>query len=476
MDWKGLKSERVFTWFEKICEIPHSSGNTKAISDFCVAFAKERNLEWKQDEWNNVIITKPATAGYESDPAIILQGHLDMVCVKEADKEIDFAKDGLDLLWDGDYLTADGTSLGADNGIAVALCLAILESDSLVHPKIETVFTTDEETGMDGAANIDLSQLEGRQLLNIDSEQEGIFTVGCAGGIQANFELDVIREKKRGQIVSVTISGLSGGHSGIEIGKESANAIVLLGKLLYRLKNESFLISVCGGEKSNAIPVSASAEILTSDVQKVKEIIKKMKKEWMLSFGLTDPDLDVSLTEGEKRDVNCFTNDCAKQLLFLLYHYPNGVQSRETSLDGMVRTSLNLGILNCDEDKVTGVFCVRSSLETEKKDLVEHLVSLTEFAGAKMETEGAFPAWEMRHHSPFREKLSAIYREQTGKEPVIEVIHAGLECGMFLEKLPDLDCVSIGPDLLDIHTPAERISVPSVERLWDFITELLKRK
>lgn len=476
MDWKALKSERVFSWFEKICAIPHGSGNTKAISDFCVAFAKEQGLEWKQDEWNNVIIIKPATAGYESEPAMILQGHLDMVCVKEADKKIDFEKDGLDLLLDGDFLTADGTSLGADNGIAVALCMAILESDSLDHPRIEAVFTTDEETGMDGAANIDLSQLKGKQLLNIDSEQEGIFTVGCAGGIQANFELDVTRHKKRGQSVLLSVSGLSGGHSGIEIGKESANAIVLLGKLLYRLKNEIFLVSVQGGEKSNAIAVSACAEILTENVEKVKETVEKIKDEWMLSFGLTDPDLKISVTEGEQKEASCLVPDCTERLIFLLYHYPNGVQSRETSLDGMVRTSLNLGVLNCFEDRIMGIFCVRSSLETEKSDLTEHLISLTEFAGGKMETEGSFPAWEMRHQSPLRDKLSEIYQEQTGKNPVIEVIHAGLECGMFLEKIPELDCVSIGPDLLDIHTTAERISVSSVERLWELVTELLKRK
>ncbi len=476
MNWKGLKAERVFTWFEKICAIPHGSGNTKAISDFCVAFAKEKNLEWKQDEWNNVIIIKPATQGYESEPAVILQGHLDMVCVKEAEKEIDFETDGLDLLLEGDFLTADGTSLGADNGIAVALCMAILESDSLEHPRIEAVFTTDEETGMDGAANIDLSDLQGKQLINIDSEQEGVFTVGCAGGIQVNWFLDIIRRKKIGKYGKIKIFGLAGGHSGIEIGKESANAIVLLGKLLHGLGSQISLISVAGGEKSNAIPVSACAEFLASDFDVIKKMIKEEEQAWKLSFGLTDPELCVTVTEGQEKSFDCLTEECAKKLTMLMYHYPWGVQSRETSLDGMVRTSLNLGILNTCESEISGVFCARSSLESEKQDLVNHLISLTEYMGGRVETEGAFPAWEMRHDSPLRDKLSKIYQEQYGKAPVIEVIHAGLECGMFSEKISDLDCVSIGPDLFDIHTPAERVSVSSVERLWDFILEVLKRK
>ncbi|MBE7043554.1 MAG: aminoacyl-histidine dipeptidase [Ruminococcaceae bacterium] len=476
MNWNGLKAERVFYWFEQLCAIPHGSGNTKAISDFCVSFAQENGLEWEQDAWNNVIITKSATFGYESEPAIILQGHLDMVCVKEPDKEIDFETDGISLLLDGDFLTAEGTSLGADNGIAVAICMAILESDSLEHPRIEAVFTTDEETGMDGAANIDLSYLQGSQLINIDSEQEGVFTVGCAGGIQVNWFLDIFRQKETGTYGKIEISGLSGGHSGIEIGKESANAIVLLGKLLHDLGSAISVISVTGGEKSNAIPVFACVEFLTMDFEMVKTIVTKKEQEWKLSFGLTDPELLVTVTEEELLETDCFTTDCAKKLSMLLYHYPCGVQSRETSLDGMVRTSLNLGVLTTNENEISGVFCARSSLESEKRDLVNHLISLTEYLGGRVETEGAFPAWEMRHHSPLRDKLSAIYQAQYGREPVIEVIHAGLECGMFSEKIADLDCVSIGPDLFDIHTPAERISISSVGRLWDFILEVLKRK
>lgn len=479
MDWSGLQSERVFFWFTELCAIPHGSGNTKAISDFCVEFAKKKGLEYKQDKWNNVVIIKNASPGYETAPAMMLQGHLDMVCEKEPGSNFDFTKDSLNLCRKGDFLFAQGTTLGADDGIAVAIMLAVLESESISHPRLETIFTTDEETGMTGAEHIDLSWLQGKKMINIDSEQEGIFTVGCAGGGHVNWTLPIERSLAQGIQVTLTISGLTGGHSGMEIGKEGANAVVLLGKLLFELqKNIEFSIfSVFGGTQSNAIPVAAQAELLIKKQEGslAKQTVLQLEREWRRSFDETDPSLCVLFSVGEEQKKLCFTNHCKARLIFLLYHYPYGVVSRDVAFHNMVRTSLNLGKLECSEQEIRGVFCVRSNIEAEKQDLINRLISLTEEMGGHVEQEGDYPAWEARHASSLQEMMAKIYRKQAGKDPVIEIIHAGLECGLFARKISELDCVSIGPDILEIHTVRERLCISSVERLWRFLLEVLKR-
>ena len=480
IDWSGLQSERVFYWFTKICTIPHGSGNTKQISDFFVDFAKKRGLRWRQDKWNNVIIIKKASPGYETRPAILLQGHLDMVCEKEQGSKFDFTKDGLDLTRQGDFLFAKETTLGADDGIAIAISFAILESETIAHPQLEVVFTTEEETGMTGARNLDVSMLTAERMINIDSEREGVFTVGCAGGGHVNWYLPVNRKKKHGELIQLEISGVTGGHSGMEIGQEGANAIVLLGKLLFTLSQKfSFrIISVNGGTQSNAIAVFAQAQLLFLEhgvEERVKCILARFEREWRRSFQATDPELRLTLFYQELWEGDCFTKNCGERLMFLLYHYPYGVVSRDVSLQGMVKTSLNLGILSTENDRIRGAFCVRSSLEAEKKDAVNHLISMTKHMGGFVELEGDYPAWEMRSRSPLRELMTEVYSELTGKEPEIEIIHAGLECGLFANKIPALDGISIGPDIFEIHTIRERLCISSVERLWCFLLEVLKR-
>lgn len=479
ISWNGLQSERVFFWFCQLCAIPHGSGNTKQISDFCVNFAVERGLEWEQDPWNNVIIMKEASAGYETAPALLLQGHLDMVCEKEQGSSFDFTKDPLELARKGDDLFAKGTTLGGDDGIAVAVMLALLESDTIAHPRLEAVFTTDEETGMTGAQNIDLSRLTATRMINLDSEQEGVFTVGCAGGGHVNWHLPGEWKQETGELAVLEISGLTGGHSGMEIGREGASAVSLLGKLLFALgQNFSFrILSVSGGTQSNAIPIFARAQLLflQPETEEIQRILAQLKQDWLRSYGATDPQLNLTMTWEGRREEMCLTKDCGERLIFLLYHYPYGVISRDTALGGMVKTSLNLGILRTEQEQIEGVFCVRSNVEAEKKDLVNHLISMTEYFGGTVEREGDYPAWERQKESKLQELMTKTYRDINGREPVIETIHAGLECGFFADKIPGLDCVSVGPNIFEIHTVRERLSVSSVERLWIFLLEVLKR-
>lgn len=470
---RKLASERVFFWFEQLCSIPHGSGNTKAISNFCVAFAQQNGLEYEQDRWNNVIIRKPASPGYETVPAVILQGHLDMVCVKDQEKNINFKTDGLDLLLKDDFLMAEGTSLGADNGIGIALCLALLESDSAPLPALETIFTVDEETGMDGATHIVLDHLKGKRMINLDSGPEGIFTVGCAGGVRISCCFPVRRKKQCGIRAAVTVSGLTGGHSGIDIGKGGANAIVLLGELLTGLGSHISLLSLNGGEKTNVIPQNASAEFLTSDIETVKQIITDIASAWKHSFSKTDPQLNVFCSIIGEESADCLDNGCSEQIIKMLYLAPYGVQSSD-NVTGTVISSLNLGVLTASSAEINVLFGVRSSLDSEWNDIADRIVSLTKQLGGTANKEGAYPAWERRENSQLCRTMTDVYQKLYGTEPVVTTIHAGLECGILTGKIADLDCVSIGPDLFGCHTTSERLSVSSVERTWKFLLEVLK--
>ena len=420
----NLEPKRVFEIFEEMCAIPHGSTNTKAISDWCVAFGEKLGLEHYQDEANNVILIAPATPGYEDAPAVILQGHVDMVCEKKADCAKNMDKEGLDLFVDGDLVGAKGTTLGGDDGIAVAMALAALEDTTVQHPRLEVVLTTDEEIGMLGAAVLDVTPLQGRTMLNIDSEEEGIFTVGCAGGGSVFCHLPLIREEFAGETLAVRVSGLVGGHSGVEINKGRANANVLMGRLLRAMAavTELRLVSAEGGSKGNAIP---------------------------------------TVTTGKA--------------LCMLTCLPNGVQAMSMDIPGLVQTSLNIGILKCGDDEMTVVCSVRSSVASQKQMVRDRLRCLTEQLGGRVDVVGDYPAWEYLPDSPLRERMIEVYREQYGKEPVVETVHAGLECGLLGEKLPGLDCVSFGPDLTDIHTPRERMHIASVQRTWKLLCEVLKR-
>ncbi len=470
-----LEPKSVFSFFEQICAIPHGSGNTKAISDYLVRFAEARALEHYQDALNNVIIIKEAAPGYESAEPVILQGHMDMVCEKAPDCTKDMASEGLDLAVEGDTVYARGTTLGGDDGIAVAMALAVLDDPDLPHPRIEAVFTVDEETGMDGAFGIDVSPLKAKRLINIDSEAEGIFTVSCAGGCRANCVIPVTRAPFSGAALRVDVEGLAGGHSGTEIDKGRANADKLLGRVLLTCANRLPLriISVSGGLKDNAIPTAACATLIAGDEAALRDVCAQMDKTLKEEFCVTDPGVAVRVSAAEAAAP--MDEASTRRVLCLLTCVPNGIQTMSADIKGLVQTSLNLGILTTQPDSVSASFSVRSSVESQKKMLLERLACLTEQLGGSVSTHGDYPGWAYRQESPLRDLLTAVYTDQYGHPPVIEAIHAGLECGLFSGKIPGLDCISIGPDLTDIHTFREKLHVASTARTWALVTEALKR-
>jgi len=479
----GLEPKKVWKYFEDLCGIPHGSGNEKAVSDYCVAFARERGLQVWQDEAWNVVIARPASAGYENREPIILQGHLDMVCEKTPDCDIDFEKDGLRLAVDGDYVYAKGTTLGGDDGIAIAYALAILDDDRIAHPKLEAVFTTSEETGMDGAAALDVSMLEGHTVLNLDSEEEGILLAGCAGGCSAGIRLPIIREKKRGIRAVLTVDGLKGGHSGAEIDKGRGNASRLLAEVLADLKAETAysLCSIAGGLKDNAIPRECRAKLLfpenaSEDLrEKTEQICEAALARLRADYAVSDPGLSVSLAFEGTGEADVFAEDTFDRVRTLLTALPNGIICMSEDIPGLVQTSLNLGIVRTEADALILRYSIRSSVSAEKEALVEQLRQAVRQEGASMTINGDYPAWEYRKDSPLRDTCVRIYQEMFGSEPKVEAIHAGLECGLLASKIPDLDCVSMGPDIHDIHTTEERLSIPSVERMWNYILEILKK-
>lgn len=474
-----LYPQRVFDYFEQIAAIPHGSRNTKAISDYLVDFAKEHNLVWYQDENNNVVIVKEASAGYEAAEPIIIQGHMDMVCEKEKGVDIDFEKDGLKLYIDGDFLKAEGTTLGGDDGIAVAYALALLDSQEIAHPKLEVVITVDEEIGMLGADAIDLSMLTGHTMLNIDSEVEGSFLTGCAGGMAVNVTLPIKRVMQSGEKVALTITGLEGGHSGSEIDKEHGNANILMGRLLRALFEETpfGIISLAGGLKDNAITRECVTELLVpqENVNLVKEIADKLDIELKKEFMTADPSVCIEFEDLGKKEESILDFGSVSRVIFYLRSVPNGVQHMSQVMHGLVETSLNLGIMELKEDALHTVTSIRSSVGTRKADLLDRVTAIVELLGGEAEVEGDYPAWEYKQDSSLRPQIAKVYKQLYGKEPVFETIHAGLECGLLSEKIKDLDCVSFGPDNFDIHTPKERLSISSTGRVWDFIVEFLRQ-
>lgn len=472
-----LKPERVFYYFEKMCEIPHGSGNTKQISDFCVNFAKEQGLEYYQDADNNVIIVKEASAGYEAAEPVILQGHLDMVCEKTADCPKDMEKEGLDIYVDGDFVRAKDTTLGGDNGISVAMAMAILEDKTLSHPRVEAVFTVDEEIGLLGAGSIDVSPLKGKTMINIDSEDEGIFTVSCAGGNSTICRLPINTKQYEGAVYTLEITGCKGGHSGVEIDKGRCNPNVLMGRLLQDIQRGASLqiVSVDGGLKDNAIPVQSKAVIVCDQEIVLKASVEQMQVVFANEYAGTDPDIQITLTRDENIKVNVMDEVSTQKVICLLICMPNGVQKMSMDIAGLVQTSLNIGIVETHEDYFRMSFCVRSSVDSEREMLNRRIGTMITQLGGTMEIEGAYPGWEYKKDSRLRDLMVDVFKDQYGKEPTVEAIHAGLECGMFAGKIPGLDCVSIGPNLDQIHTVRENMSISSVQRVYEFVLEVLKR-
>lgn len=476
---ENLEPKKVFHYFEEICNIPHGSRNTKQISDYLVDFAKAHGLTYYQDELNNVIIIKEASKGYENAEPVIIQGHMDMVCEKEKGCDIDFEKEGLRLYVEGDFVKAKDTTLGGDDGIAVAYALAILDSDELAHPRLEVVITVDEEIGMLGAIDIDMSMLKGHTMLNLDSDEEGHFLTSCAGGMSMITEIPVKMVSQSGLKMLLTVTGLEGGHSGSEIHKEHGNANILMGRLLKQIMDITLfgIISMDGGLKDNAIPRECNCEILLPEesADAVMQVAETLDQAFKNEFCVSDAKVEVLCKKEEVCETKMLDYTSVHKVIFYLRTVPNGVQHMSMMMPGLVETSLNLGILNLKDDMFETVTSVRSSVSTRKEDLKDQVTQLVEMLGGEVTIEGDYPAWEYQPNSKMRDTIAEIYRELFGKEAIFEAIHAGLECGLFSEKIPNLDCVSFGPMNYDIHTPKERLSISSTERMWKLIVEYLKR-
>lgn len=476
----NLEPKEVFDFFEKIASIPHGSFNTEEISDYLVDFAKERDLDYHQDEINNVIISKPATPGYENADPVMIQGHIDMVCEQIPGSTIDMTKDALELYVDGDWLRAKDTTLGGDDGIAVAMALAILDSDEYKHPKLDCVFTVDEEVGLIGAEAIDVSRIEARKMINIDSEEEGVITVSCAGGVSPKAIIPIRREKAKGVLADISIDGLLGGHSGIEIDKEHGNANILMGRVLYELAQvvEYELVKANGGSKDNAICKKADAEIIiaASELDKAKAEIQKINEEIKHELKAVDPDFRLNIKTGDEKEVLVFDDDSKGKLITWLVNTPYGIQHMSKEIEGLVETSLNLGALTTADDAFTALYSVRSSITSRRDNICHKLDNLASILGGTVEYTGAYPGWEYRSDSPLRDVCVEVFKEQYGKEPRVEAIHAGLECGLFAGKMDDgkFDAVSIGPDMQGVHTTDEKLSISSVERTWKYLLGILE--
>lgn len=471
----GLEPADVFGYFEEICAIPHGSRNTKMISDYLVAFAKKQNISYIQDDMNNVILFGEGTCGMQNHPPVILQGHMDMVCEKDAGCPIDMAVEGLDITHDDTAVFARGTTLGGDDGIAVAMGMALLADKTIPHPPLEIVITVDEEIGLLGANGIDLSALKGRMLINLDSEDEGVFTVSCAGGCTAGITLPVDRRAVYGPCVRLTVDGLQGGHSGADIHRNRGNANKIMGQFLDRIQKimPLCLTSLSGGAKDNAIPRSCQATLVAmgTNLERINDIAAALQEEIRQQYD--EPDVLVQAFDVDALGGNSLSTESTAKIISLLCSVPNGVQSYSQDIEGLVQTSLNLGIAKLG-DRFSTTFSVRSSVNSEKQEVLSQLKQLSDMLGGSYTQEGEYPAWEYRKESRLRDIMVKVYRELFGEEPRVEAIHAGLECGLFSEKLPGLDCVSIGPQMHDIHTSRERLEIASTERTWKFLLAVLK--
>lgn len=474
----GYQPERLFHFFEDISAIPRGSSNEKAVSDYLVAFAKERGLWYHQDALHNVIIKKPASAGAEDKPAVMLQGHLDMVCEKLAGVNHDFEKDGIDLIVKDGVLTANGTTLGGDNGAAVALMLAVLDDDTLAHPALECVFTTQEETGLTGAAGLDKSLISARTMINLDSEEEGIATVSCAGGMRFTMTRPITRHTASGKLLTIDVSGLLGGHSGTDINKERQNGIILLARLINRVLHETGaqLASFAGGSKDNAIPREVCAVLVCSDadIEKAQSIAEAMTADFAAELVPFEPDFKCTIS-AQDGAAEVLSEADAKAFISAICLAPNGVRRRNLKQDGFVVTSLNLGVARMDDTTASLVFAPRSSVASLQNYTTDCLYLLAETFGFDCDIAGAYPGWSFAEESPIRDTFIASYRELFDADLKIEAIHAGLECGLFSDALPGLDAIAVGPTIRGCHTPDEYLPLDSFERFYSLLTDVLSR-
>ncbi len=473
----ALAPERVFAYFEEICSIPHGSGNMEQISRYCVDFAKRHGLRAVRDAANNVVIYKGGTAGYETAAPVILQGHLDMVCQKADGCDIDFETDGIRPYADGDFVRAAGTTLGADNGIAVAMALAILESDDIAHPPLEVLLTTDEETGMYGAMALDAKLLSGKKMINMDAEEPGTVTVSCAGGSNFLMTLGYAPARVRGTHITLRIAGLQGGHSGIEIHKGRVNADILMGRVLHEAKavGDFRVICVSGGDKGNAIPLSCSAEIVVENAQVFADKLQHSMDMIQKEISDREPGATLNVCIGEMGEFDVLPGEASDTLTQLLLCAPCGVMAMSAGIEGLVETSLNLGILKTEAAAVQLLFTLRSNKQSALDFLEKRLFVLAKIFGCSTKTDGHYPPWEYKADSALQEIYKSCYRDLCGGEAKVEAIHAGLECGVFASKISDLDCIAIGPALFDVHTVNEHLSISSTAETFELVKQILSK-
>lgn len=477
---KDISPEKVFYWFEELSKIPRCSKEEQKVSDWLVEFAKKRNLEYVQDEALNVIIRKPGTEGYENHNYVTLQGHMDMVCEKNLDTGHDFSKDPIKLRVEDDYIYATGTTLGADDGIAVAYQLALLDSEDIPHPPLEMLITTDEETGMGGASYLSPDNIKGKTLINIDSEEEGVFLVSCAGGMRDKIKLNIEWEDPKDNYLpfKIKLSGLKGGHSGMEIIKERGNANKLMGRFLLDVNDtmDFYIYSVNGGAKDNAIPREFVAKILlkTQDFNEMESKIRKWNDILKKEYRVQDANIEIVISKISEDVKKVFSKKTSQRLITLLNLIPNGVLGMSPEIENLVETSSNLGVVTTYENFIEFDSSIRSSVESKKNQVHQTLKLISELVGAEITTSGPYPAWQYKPESKIREIFKKVYIEKFNEEPKIAAVHAGLECGILSEKLKDVDMISFGPNMFDVHTPDEHISISSVNKMWDFLKTVLK--
>ena len=474
---EGLKPQRVFKYFEEISAVPRGYENMEGIADYCMDFARKHSLKAVRDSANNVIIYKNAAKGYENSETVILQGHLDIVCQKENGREIDFLTDGLDIYAEGDFVKANGTTLGADNGIAVAMILAILESDEILHPAIEAVFTTDEEIGMLGAASLDMTKLSGKKLINLDAEEDDTLTVSCAGGSDFKIVVPKSCETAIGTEITVIFKGLKGGHSGVEINSGRVNANIIAGRFLNRIKQDvDFeLISIDGGDKSNAIPNYCTVKLCAENAEKLIGAVEGYFTVVKEEIASREPDFDFELLSGKQGEHTVLSKALKEKLIFFLVCAPNGVMDMSAEIEGLVETSLNLGILKTEERNVIINFSLRSNKESALLFLEERVKAFSACIPCSMEVSGHYPPWEFNESSELQKLYKQCFTEQFGFEPKVEAIHAGLECGIFSSKIKGCDCIAIGPRLFDVHTVNERLSISSTQQIYKLLLKILEK-
>ena len=478
---QDIEPIEVFKYFEEISSIPRESGNEKEISDYLVSFAKQYNLEAIQDKELNVVIRKKGTEGFENSPGVILQGHMDMVCEKNSGVEHDFTKDPLKLKVVDDMIYATGTTLGGDDGIAVAMGLAILASKNIPHPPMELLVTTSEETGMNGAVALDPQNIKGKILINIDSEEEGELLVSCAGGCSAKASIPINWDNpdKSDKVFSIKIKGLKGGHSGAEIHKGRANANKIMARVLKNLKEDTDfkIYKIEGGTKHNVIASDSEAIIVLCSKYEsiVKDKVTMLEKVLKDEFKTSDSDLKIEVQSIDILPEKVMSNDTTENVINFMYLIPNGVQSMSMDIEGLVESSLNLGTVVTRENSVECLSSIRSSVRSLRDNIFSVILTIGNFTKAKVVAESSYPEWKYRDDSKIREVMVGVYERLFGKKPVISAIHAGLECGIFSEKFNDeLDMISMGPNILDIHSPDEHLSISSTQRIWKYLLEVLK--